>query len=118
VSLTNPVRKPDCPEFVTVFLSSISNRIDKNAKPRTVIWKLLNTESDYHSVWNFKNPSIINIYMALLATFVGVGKHADPGIRDLIGATRDAVAMHALFVDTIPDEHVPRVVESGGRRLG
>lgn len=40
--------------------------------------------------------------MALLATFVGVGKHLDADIRDLIGATRDAKALHALFLDTIP----------------
>ena len=58
------------------------------------------------------NRGIINIYMALLATFVGVGKHADPGIRDLIGATRDAVAMHALFVDTISDLQADLLVDS------
>ena len=50
--------------------------------------------------------------MALLATFVGVGKHEDPGIRDLIGATRDAVAMHALFVDTISDLQADLLVDS------
>jgi hypothetical protein len=58
------------------------------------------------------NRGIINIYMALLATFVGVGKHTDPSIRDLIGATRDALAMHALFVDTISDIHADLLVDS------
>ena len=41
--------------------------------------------------------------MAFLATFVGVGKYADPDIRDLVGSTRDAVALHALFTDSFPD---------------
>src|ERR1700722_13864879 len=41
--------------------------------------------------------------MAFLSTFVGVGKHSDPNIRDLIGCTRDAVAVHALFADTFPN---------------
>jgi replicative superfamily II helicase len=41
--------------------------------------------------------------MAFLSTFVGVGKHSDPNIRDLIGCTRDATALHALFADTFPD---------------
>ena len=40
--------------------------------------------------------------MALLATFIGIGKYSDPAIRDLVGATRDAKAFHALFVDSIP----------------
>ena len=40
--------------------------------------------------------------MAFLATFVGVGKYADPDIRDLVGSPRDAVALHALFADSFP----------------
>ena len=35
--------------------------------------------------------------MAFLSTFVGVGKHIDPEISDLVGCTRDAMALHALF---------------------
>jgi helicase len=41
--------------------------------------------------------------MAFLATFVGVGKYTDPDIRDLVGCTRDAIALHALFADTFTD---------------
>lgn len=41
--------------------------------------------------------------MALLATFVGVGWYSDPGILDLVGSTRDAKALHALFSDSITD---------------
>jgi replicative superfamily II helicase len=40
--------------------------------------------------------------MALLSTFVGAGKYSDPDIRDLVGCTRDATALHALFSDSIP----------------
>ncbi len=49
--------------------------------------------------------------MAFLSTFVGVGKHQDPGIRDLIGATRDAKALHSLFVDTIPESNPKLLVD-------
>src|SRR6266545_3154249 len=41
--------------------------------------------------------------MALIATFIGIDKHADPRIRDLMGARRDAVALWALFCDTLPE---------------
>jgi len=37
--------------------------------------------------------------MALRSTFIGVGKYTDPNIRELVGATRDAKALHALFAD-------------------
>lgn len=40
--------------------------------------------------------------MAIRSVFVGVNKHADPGIRDLTGATRDATALWAMFADSIP----------------
>lgn len=40
--------------------------------------------------------------MALLASFIGVDKYVDMGIRDLNGARRDATALWALFSDTIP----------------
>ncbi|NEO71792.1 MAG: DEAD/DEAH box helicase [Moorea sp. SIO3H5] len=49
--------------------------------------------------------------MALLATFVGVNKHADPNISDLTGATKDAIALWALFSDSIPDITASRVVD-------
>src|ERR1700739_2037514 len=49
--------------------------------------------------------------MAFLATFVGVGKHHDPDIRDLVGATRDAKALHALFLDTIPNSNPALLVD-------
>lgn len=41
--------------------------------------------------------------MALLSTFVGAGKYSDPDIRDLLGCTRDAKALHALFSDSVSD---------------
>jgi hypothetical protein len=37
------------------------------------------------------------------AAFIGVDKHADPRIRDLTGARRDALALWSLFCDTISD---------------
>jgi len=49
--------------------------------------------------------------MAFLSTFVGVGKHTDPNIRDLIGCTRDATALHALFADTFPDRRPKLLVD-------
>ena len=42
--------------------------------------------------------------MALRSTFIGVGKHKDPGIRDLVGSARDAIALHALFSDNLRGE--------------
>ena len=41
--------------------------------------------------------------MAIIATFIGIDKHADPRIRDLMGARRDAMALWALFADTMPN---------------
>ncbi len=41
--------------------------------------------------------------MALLSTFVGAGIYSDPNIRDLVGCTRDAIALHALFSDSVPE---------------
>ena len=35
--------------------------------------------------------------------FIGVDRHRDSGIRDLTGAARDATALWALFVDSIPE---------------
>lgn len=39
----------------------------------------------------------------LRASFIGVDKYRDSGIRDLSGARRDAKELWALFCDTIPD---------------
>ncbi len=41
--------------------------------------------------------------MAIRAVFIGVDRFADPGIRDLSGCRRDAVALHALFGDGVAD---------------
>jgi helicase len=49
--------------------------------------------------------------MAFLSTFVGVGKHVDPDIRDLVGAARDARAIHALFHDSITGSTPRRLVD-------
>jgi helicase len=38
--------------------------------------------------------------MAFRSTFIGLNKHADPGVPELTGAARDASALHALFTDT------------------
>lgn len=40
--------------------------------------------------------------MALRAAFIGIDRHADPGVRDLTGARRDATALWALFSDAVP----------------
>lgn len=40
--------------------------------------------------------------MAILANFIGINTYADPDIRDLAGAGRDATALWALFSDTVP----------------
>jgi hypothetical protein len=40
--------------------------------------------------------------MAIRAAFVGIDRFHDPNIRDLTGAQRDAEALWALFVDTLP----------------
>ena len=41
--------------------------------------------------------------MALIGRFIGVNRYSDPNIRDLSGAGRDALALWALFGDTVPD---------------
>lgn len=41
--------------------------------------------------------------MALIGRFIGVNRYLDPNIRDLNGAGRDAIALWALFSDTIPE---------------
>src|SRR5579863_7889434 len=49
--------------------------------------------------------------MAFLSTFVGFGKHRGPNIRDLIGCTRDATALHALFADTFPETKAKLLID-------
>src|SRR2546423_13504924 len=41
--------------------------------------------------------------MALIGRFIGVNRYLDRNIRDLNGAGRDALALWALFSDTIPE---------------
>jgi len=41
--------------------------------------------------------------MTLFIGSVGIDRHKDPTIRDLNGAKRDAMAVWALFVDTLPE---------------
>jgi hypothetical protein len=40
--------------------------------------------------------------MASKAIFIGINRYADDSINDLSGARWDAVALHALFSDSIP----------------
>jgi helicase len=49
--------------------------------------------------------------LALLATFVGVNRYADPLVPALTGATRDATAMWALFSDSVPDLRAQRLLD-------
>jgi hypothetical protein len=55
--------------------------------------------------------------MAFLSAFVGVGKYADPAVRDLVGSTRDAVALHALFADSFPGSS-PTLLSVGSAIIG
>jgi hypothetical protein len=41
--------------------------------------------------------------MGTNALFIGINKHQDPTVRELRGAKRDAVALHALFLDALAD---------------
>jgi helicase len=50
--------------------------------------------------------------MKIHAAFVGVNRHADPSIRELTGAVRDARALWALFGDTMPDISGSLLVDS------
>ncbi|OQP64757.1 hypothetical protein A3860_18535 [Niastella vici] len=42
--------------------------------------------------------------MAIIGRFIGVDRYQDPAIRDLTGARNDALALWALFKDTLPIE--------------
>ena len=44
------------------------------------------------------------------ARFIGIDRHIDPQIPDLVGAARDAIALWALFSDTIPDADCERLL--------
>lgn len=46
----------------------------------------------------------------LRSAFIGVDKYQDPNIRELGGARRDAIALWALFSDTLPDIHLRLLV--------
>ena len=41
--------------------------------------------------------------MALIVRCIGVDRHTDVRVPDLTGAARDAIALHALLADTLPD---------------
>lgn len=50
--------------------------------------------------------------MAFKAVFIGINRHADPGIPELTGAVRDAQALHALFGDTFTNIASDLLVDS------
>ncbi len=45
--------------------------------------------------------------------FIGIDRHADPLIRDLGGAARDAKALWALFSDSVADLHASLLIDGG-----
>ena len=49
--------------------------------------------------------------MAFKGVFVGINKYVDPGIPELSGARRDAMALWALFTDTIEELAARRLVD-------
>ena len=49
--------------------------------------------------------------MGIQARFIGINKHLDTRIRDLIGATRDATALWALFCDSIPNIKAELIID-------
>jgi helicase len=46
------------------------------------------------------------------AAFIGIDRHADPLIRDLSGAARDAKALWALFSDSVADLNAPVLTDA------
>jgi uncharacterized caspase-like protein len=50
--------------------------------------------------------------MSFHGLFIGVGKYADDDVQDLPGAGRDAIALHALFADTLGDSQTVLLVDS------
>ena len=49
--------------------------------------------------------------MAVKAIFVGINRYLDPAIAELSGARRDAMALWALFTDTIEGLAAGRLVD-------
>jgi hypothetical protein len=48
----------------------------------------------------------------LRAAFIGIDCYADPRVRDLTGARRDATALWALFADNLPSDAIRLVTDS------
>jgi len=51
--------------------------------------------------------------MALKAAFIGINRYLDAGINDLSCARRDALALHALFVDSVLGLHAELLLDDG-----
>ena len=49
--------------------------------------------------------------MPIIARFVGVNKHLAPEVTDLVGASKDAIALWALFRDTVPDIDAKLIID-------
>jgi helicase len=50
--------------------------------------------------------------MGTRGLFIGINKHRDPSVRELRGAKRDAQALHALFLDALPDMEATLLVDA------
>lgn len=50
--------------------------------------------------------------MALVIRCIGIDRHLDERVPDLTGAARDAVALHALFADTLPDGDIALLTDT------
>jgi hypothetical protein len=55
--------------------------------------------------------------MSFLSTFIGIGSYADLNIHELVGATRDAKALHALVADSIPTSSPNLLVDADATPL-
>ena len=49
--------------------------------------------------------------MALRAVFIGINKYRDPRIHELTGATKDAIALWALFKDSVEGIAAKRLLD-------
>ena len=56
--------------------------------------------------------------MALSAAFIGINKFSDPTIRELTGCCRDALALWALFGDTIPNIESRLLLDEAATKAG
>lgn len=56
--------------------------------------------------------------MSLKALFVGIDRYADPSIRELTGASRDAIALHALVTDSLPTVTTTKLIDSDATSSG